>query len=85
MITIDEDRIVSDSTPHYATQATEDWWILSWLPGRVVNQNQALVGVLLSEELTADGHDATLHGWLDVWAHELGMTGAAVTTAVLAR
>jgi hypothetical protein len=85
MITMDDDRIVSDSTSHYAMLATEFWWVLSWLPGRVVTENQALTGILIAEELNAAPAPddlSSLQGWIDTWASGLGLSGIAATAAV---
>lgn len=82
---ITDDRMSSDVTPHTATRSTEPvpgerGWLVSWLPGQVVDRNQAISALMLAEEDTkpAGGDQAVIQGL----AHELGMCGDAAIRLV---
>jgi hypothetical protein len=73
----------STSTRHTA-RATSWGWSVTWLPGRVLSQSQAVTAMTIAETIGA--HDLTgdpLHAghrlWphLDQWAAELGISGPA--------
>ena len=75
-ITITDDAMTSDVTRHTA-RVVAGGWQLSWLPGRVLDYDQATTGMVLAEavqahELTCD-HPMWPH--IDGWAAELGLSG----------
>lgn len=74
-IRITDNAMTSDIT-RLSAQRAACGWTLSWLPGRTLDRNQAITGVLLAEavaEMQADEADHTPH--LDAWAAELDLTG----------
>ena len=46
---ITEDSMTSDQTRHTAAR-TADGWTVTWLPGRVLNRNQAITAMTIAEE-----------------------------------
>ncbi|HEY6792064.1 MAG TPA: hypothetical protein VI365_32595 [Trebonia sp.] len=72
-------EMTSDLTRHTA-HAIEGGWEVTWLPGRVLTQGQAVTAMLLAETVAAriddladNGHP--LWGHIDGWAAELGISG----------
>ena len=66
----------SADTRHAARPAGEGWEV-SWLPGRVLSQSQAVTAMMIAQ---AVGRGVGLHDdpqWprLDSWARELDLTG----------
>ncbi|MBL1078215.1 hypothetical protein JK358_27785 [Nocardia sp. 2] len=81
--------IGSDVTPEIATCAATsgDFWVLSWLPGRVLTYEQAVSGMVLDEILSdpepVDG-DTALE-LAEIRAAELGLTLAEVVVRLAVR
>jgi len=75
---ITDDAMTSDATPHQA-RLVETGWELSWLPGRVLDRNQAVTGMVLAETV-ADGSavEASRVPLITALASELGLTGTQV-------
>lgn len=80
---ITDATMTSDLTRHDARRV-EGGWEVSWLPGRVLDRDQAITGMTLAEtvaQLQDEGQrtviDHTHHGWplIDDLAAELGLTG----------
>ena len=77
-VTILDDSMSSDRTPHTARLATGDRhsWEVSWLPGRQMNRNSAITAMMLAD-LTGPGDiDAGHRLWPHVsgWGAELALT-----------
>jgi len=43
----------SDRTEHDAVSVGSGWWRVSWLPGRLVSQGEAVTALMLAETLTS--------------------------------
>jgi hypothetical protein len=70
---ITDDVMTSDVTAHTA-RPVAGGWELSWLPGLVLERNQAVSGMVLAET-AAEGTDQQRGPLLRVLAAELGLTG----------
>jgi hypothetical protein len=73
---ITEGDMVSEDTAHTAHRI-EGGWALSWLPGRVLDRNQAVTGMVLAEMTAGEAlkvGDRRLP-LLSCLAAELGLTG----------
>lgn len=83
MIVVENQKICSDTTVHYARAAIGAGWVLSWLPGRIVAESQAMSGVLLAELVAAKRvlHPQDL-AWIGVWAAALHVDVDAAVAAV---
>lgn len=92
---IDDTRITSDMTCHWAVPANPTdlhrLWMVSWLRDRQVTRNQAISAVTLAEAVAAmqtDGMsqviDHTYWRWplIDALAAELDLAGAAAVVRV---
>lgn len=79
MIHITSTRMSSGHTPHTAT-AGKDGWLVTWLPGRPLTQNQAVTAMLIAETI-GTGATGTFWSHLDGWAAELGLDSAAAIGA----
>lgn len=84
--TITEDSMTSDQTRHTAAR-TADGWAVTWLPGRVLDRNQAVTAMTIAESVDAalDPH-TTNRVWPHIggWADELGLSDVdAVASASL--
>jgi hypothetical protein len=69
--------MTSPNTPHTAI-ATDDGWVVSWMPGRTLDRNQATTAMVIAD--IADSRGAGLSvdpvwPFLDNWAAELGLSG----------
>ena len=78
----------SDLSPHWAKWMPGDGWIVSWLPGRVMDRDEAATAMLIAETVaTMVGEKAARHNsrslYLDRLAAELGLSGQEVMTRVL--
>jgi hypothetical protein len=85
-LTIGDDSISSDRSRHTARLAPgeEQWWEVSWLPGRPMDRNSAITAMVLAD-VTAYGDVNARHRlWIHVegWAAELGLTAPDVLTRV---
>lgn len=85
--TINEDSMTSDATRHTAAR-TERGWAVTWLPGRVLTQAEAVTAMTIAEHVDAalDPYSETrIWPHIDQWAAELGLSGTdAVAEASLA-
>jgi hypothetical protein len=85
-LTILDDIISSDRTPHTARPASggRNAWEVSWLPGRHMDRNSAITAIVLAD-LTGprDMHAGHRH-WLHVegWAAELALTAPEALTQI---
>lgn len=73
--------MTSDQTPHKATAGPvangQQFWTVTWLPGRQLTRNEAITAMILAETVAAGLGDHTDPQWLhiDGWAAELGLHG----------
>lgn len=94
-LTITDERMVSDRTPHTAVPVDSaqpyGQWTVSWLPGRVLTRNQAITAMTLAEivaamqdkgETTVIDHHHRLWPQVDAFAAELGLSGPHAMTLV---
>lgn len=51
-IKITDEAMTSDTTPH-STRPDGDGWAVTWLPGRVLNRNQAITAMVLAETVAS--------------------------------
>ena len=68
--------MTSDVTPHVARCVGDDYWVVSWLPGRTVTGRQAMAAMTVAVAVATAG--LPIDGcWsqLDALARELGLTG----------
>jgi hypothetical protein len=73
---ITQDVIVSQDTGHTAARV-EGGWTLSWLPGRVVDRDQAVTGMTLAETVAETWGPVDLRSPLiRSFAAELGLSAA---------
>lgn len=81
-LTIHDAGISSDHTRHTARLAPghEHAWIVSWLPGRLLDRNSAITAMVLADVVATDdvhaGHRLRPH--IESWAAELGLTAPDV-------
>ncbi|HET8680711.1 MAG TPA: hypothetical protein VFM54_02375 [Micromonosporaceae bacterium] len=89
-ITIGDDRMTSDVTPHFAQLVAAGGpcrcstrWRVSWLPGRTLSRDEATTAMTLAE-LVARGVRDGDRRWPFVvgWAQELGLSGAQAAQRV---
>jgi len=82
---------------HSAARIESGGWLLSWLPGRVLDRNQAITGMILAELVGAELEPAARE-WPDYkawaeenpdlalhvngWAGELGLSGGFAASMV---
>jgi hypothetical protein len=85
-LTINDDTMTSDQTPHTARLAPgcQYIWQVSWLPGEVLDRNSAITAMTLADTAAKgdlhEGHRLWPH--IEGWAAELGLTGTdAITRA----
>ncbi len=83
-IQIADAEMTSDQTRHRAARRPDGVWVLSWLPDRPLDRDQAVTGMTLAEAVASmqdEGRtavvDHTHQLWphIDGWASELGLTG----------
>ncbi len=77
-LTINDDTMTSDQTPHTARHAPErNGWEVSWLPGQSLDRNTTITAMILAdtaaEQDLHEGH--RLWPFIQGWAAELGLTG----------
>ena len=82
-ITIGDDRMASDVTPHFAELIGEGLWRVSWLPERTLSRNEATTAMTLAEMVARGVRDGDRH-WPFVvgWAQELGLSGTQAAQRV---
>lgn len=70
---IADDRMSSDATPHTARKAGSTWEV-SWLPGRVLDRNQAVSAMMIAVTVSGTIQPGDTR-WLHAadWAAELGL------------
>lgn len=83
-VTILDDSMSSDRTPHTARLAPGDRhsWEVSWLPGRRMNRNSAITAMMLADVTGPGDIDAGHQLWPHVsgWAAELTLTAPEALT-----
>lgn len=85
-LTINDDTMTGDQTPHTARLAPgrPSRWEVSWLPGQTLGRNTAITAMILAD--IAGEHD--LHSGYRLWPHiqswadELGLTGTDAITRI---
>lgn len=79
---ITNDVLTSEDTRHQA-RLVEAGWELSWLPGRVLDRNQAVTGMVLAEAV-GDTPDVGSSRWplISALASELGLSAHDVVAQV---
>lgn len=82
MLTLTNDLITSDVTPHTA-ERTETGWRVSFLPGEHWTRDQAAVAMELADTVCGPGGDyGWITGWASSWAARLGLsTGRLIDAA----
>ncbi len=74
-ITITSHAIRGTDTSHTATRYGAGW-VVSWLPGRVLTQDEAVTAMKIAAAArTARRHDGLLRTRAHEWAAELGLPG----------
>lgn len=91
-LTIDDDRMASDTTTHVARSwevpGKPTVWLVTFLPGRRLTRDQAITAMTIAEiaaevDLFGDpDHPMWLH--VDGWAAELGLLGARAAELAMA-
>ena len=83
-VTILDDSMSSDRTPHTARLTPTDWraWEVSWLPGRRVDRNSAITAMALADLAASDDMHAGHRLWphISAWAGELELTAPEALT-----
>jgi hypothetical protein len=85
-VTILDDTMSSDRTPHTARRAAADphSWEVSWLPGRPLDYNSAITAMTLADLAASDhihaGHRLFPH--VESWAAELTLTAPQALTQI---
>jgi hypothetical protein len=85
-LTILDDSISSDRSPHTARLGPNDWraWEVSWLPGRQVDRNSAITAMALAD-LAGSGELHVGHPFwphVEGWAAELTLTAPEALTQI---
>ena len=86
-LTITDDLIISDSTPHTAcpVPGQPDTWLVTWLPNRTTSPGGAVTAMMLADAAASDpqpGHRVWPH--ISGWAAELGLTAPDVLAQEIA-
>ena len=85
-LTINDNTMSSDQTPHTARQAPgrQHEWEVSWLPGQTLDRNTAITAMVLADTTTEpdlhEGHRLWPH--IQSWAEELGLTAPDAITRI---
>ena len=86
-LTINDDTMTSDQSPHTARQAPghRHGWEVSWLPGQILDRNTVITAMILADTTAEhdlhEGHRLWPH--IQSWAEELGLTAPeAIVRAV---
>ena len=83
-LTILDDTMSSDRTPHTARLTPDDWraWEVSWLPGRRIDRNSAITAMALADVAASDDIHAEHRWWpvVSAWAEELELTAPEALT-----
>src|SRR5450432_1923001 len=78
-LTINDDTMTSDQSPHTARQAPahRHGWEVTWLPGQVLDRDTAITAMILADIAATgdiqDGH--RLWPAVQSWSAEVGLTG----------
>ena len=84
-LTINDDTMTSDQTPHTARQAPgrPHHWEVSWLPGQTLDRNTAITAMTLAEATAETGLHEGHRLWPHIqgWAADLGLTGPEAVAA----
>jgi hypothetical protein len=89
-LTITDDQITGTDTPetarYDAAAARDGAWIVSWLPERLLDRNEAITAMTLADELAAGAIAGPQLGALvDDWARELRITATEAHQRLAAR
>lgn len=78
--------MVSSTTPHRARCVGGDLWVVSYLPGRTVSGEQAMVAMALASTVGKGAPAPADPSWgqLEDWASQLGLTAREATGLVAA-
>lgn len=79
--------MTSEITAHWAVQipGRPGCWLVSWLPGRVLDRNQAITAMTLAETVTTHPTPDEPGRWVyGGWAEELGLPLVQAQTSILA-
>lgn len=77
-ISITEQEMASEATGHRARRlVNEGGWVVSWLPGRVLDRQQAITAMVLAVTVATETLEGGHRMWpvIDSWAAELGLAG----------
>ena len=78
-LTINDDTMTSDQSPHTARQAPghRRGWEVTWLPGQILDRDTAITAMILADiAATGDIHpDHRLWPAVQSWSAEVGLTG----------
>src|SRR5690349_7366781 len=78
-LTIGDDTMTSDQSPHTARHAPghRHGWEVSWLPGQILDRDTAITAMILADiAATGDIHpDHRLWPAVQSWSAEVGLTG----------
>src|SRR5205814_1569490 len=88
-LTIGDDAMTSDQSPHTARQAPghRHGWEVTWLPGQVLDRDTAITAMILAD-IAATGDirpDHRLWPAVQSWSAEVGLTGPDGILAAAAR
>jgi hypothetical protein len=79
-LTINDTTMTSDQTGHTARLASgsRHLWEVSWLPGRVLDRNNAITAMVLADHVRERDLNERHRLWpfIESWAAELGLTGS---------
>jgi hypothetical protein len=76
-LTINDSSMTSDRTAHIARHTPDrNGWDVSWLPGRTLDRNTAITGMVLADTAAEPGLHEGHRLWphIQSWAQELGLT-----------
>jgi len=71
------DRLMRSTDTAHTARLTDAGWEVSWLPGRVLDRNQAVTAMTIAETVGRGVRlsDDPIWPHLDGWATELGLSG----------
>jgi hypothetical protein len=85
-LTIGDDSMSSDRTPHAARRAPADThsWEVSWLPGRHIDRNSAITAMVLADMVASEDMSAGHRLWphIEGWASELALTAPGALSQI---
>jgi hypothetical protein len=77
MATTITDKLMRSTKTTHTARLTDAGWEVSWLPGRVLDRNQAVTAMQIAAHVGGGVglHDDPIWPHIDGWARELGLTG----------